>query len=75
MLPSDVLNRLETDKMLLAGVLAYHVISGYVYSSHLTNEMTATSLLFSNGKMIEIRFNIYNNETVTIIHNFSMMFQ
>ncbi|XP_045201951.2 transforming growth factor-beta-induced protein ig-h3-like [Mercenaria mercenaria] len=60
-LPKAVLERLMRDKTLLADVLKYHVVSGSVYSSQLTNELTAPSLLTDNGKAVDIRFNIYKN--------------
>ncbi|WAR28638.1 BGH3-like protein [Mya arenaria] len=60
-LPKNILERLMRDKKLLADVLKYHVVSGNVYSSQLSNELTAPSLLTMNGKALDIRFNIYNN--------------
>jgi len=65
-LPNEVLKRLQKDKKLLTDVLMYHVVSGSVYSTQLTNEMTAPSLLEVNGKKAEIRFNIYNDGKVTV---------
>lgn len=59
-LPQDVLNLLKRNKQLLADVLKYHVVSGKVYSSQLSNELLAPSLL-ENEK---IRFNIYQNGKV-----------
>jgi len=59
-LPKDVLRILSKNKQLLADVLKYHVVSGTTYSSQLTNELLAPSLL-ENEK---IRFNIYQNGKV-----------
>jgi uncharacterized surface protein with fasciclin (FAS1) repeats len=63
-LPKAVLARLQKDKKLLADVLEYHVVSGAVYSTQLTNEMVAPSLLKDNGKSVDIRFNIYKQGSV-----------
>lgn len=60
-LPKAILERLQRDKQLLADVLKYHVVSGSVYSSQLTNELTANSLFKFEGKDTKIRFNIYND--------------
>lgn len=67
MLPKRVLERLEKDKQLLADVLMYHVVSGKVYSSALSNELTAPSLLAVNSKKVEIRFNIYEKMGKSVI--------
>ena len=56
------------DKKLLADVLMYHVVSGTVYSSSLTNEMLAPSLLTVKGKAIDIRINIYNGGKVCAVY-------
>lgn len=63
-LPKDILDRLMRDKKLLADVLKYHVVSGSVYSSQLSNELTAPSLLTDEGMPVNIRFNIYKNGQV-----------
>ena len=63
-LPKEVLNKLSKDKALLADVLKYHVVSGNVYSSQLSNELLAPSLLMVEGKADDIRINIYNNGKV-----------
>lgn len=63
-LPKEVLERLQRDKQLLADVLKYHVVSGNVYSSQLSNEMTAPSLLQYDSKDVDIRINIYNGGKV-----------
>ncbi|XP_052783216.1 transforming growth factor-beta-induced protein ig-h3-like [Mya arenaria] len=61
-LPKAVIEQLEKNKQLLAEVLKYHVVSGTVYSSQLTNEMTADSLVeISASRYAKIRFNIYND--------------
>lgn len=60
-LPQAVLERLMRDKKLLTDVLKYHLISGNVYSTQLTNELTAPSLFMNNGKAVDIRINIYKN--------------
>ncbi|XP_071138666.1 transforming growth factor-beta-induced protein ig-h3-like [Mytilus edulis] len=59
-LPPAVLNKLMNDKQLLKSVLLFHVLSGKVYSSQLTNDMTATTL---NGA--KARINIYG-QTVAV---------
>ncbi|KAL4217892.1 hypothetical protein ACF0H5_020671 [Mactra antiquata] len=61
-LPREILERLMRDKTLLADVLKYHVISGKVYSSQLSNELTAPSLLTDNGEAVKIRINIYGQK-------------
>ncbi|CAG2194544.1 Uncharacterized protein sll1483 [Mytilus edulis] len=43
-LPPKVVKMLKEDKKLLADVLKFHVLSGKVYSSQLSNELTAPSL-------------------------------
>jgi transforming growth factor-beta-induced protein len=63
-LPKEVLDKLMKDKTLLADVLKYHVVSGNVYSSQLSNELTAPSLLMEGNKPVDIRFNIYKNGQV-----------
>ncbi|XP_071138677.1 transforming growth factor-beta-induced protein ig-h3-like [Mytilus edulis] len=59
-LPPAVLNKLMNDKKLLESVLLFHVLSGKVYSSQLTNDMTAATL---NGA--KVRVNIYG-QTVAV---------
>ncbi|KAH3807841.1 transforming growth factor-beta-induced protein ig-h3-like [Dreissena polymorpha] len=60
-LPKSVLDLLMKNKQLLIEVLKYHVVSGSVYSSQLTNELTAPSLApLSATAFVNIRFNIYN---------------
>merc|ERR1712179_259836 len=66
-LPKAILDKLMADKKLLADVLLYHVVSGKVYSSQLTNEMTAPSLLKVENKDIDIRFNIYTKAGATVV--------
>jgi len=61
-LPREVLERLMRDKTLLADVLKYHVVSGKVYSSQLSNELTAPSLLTDKGMPVKIRVNIYGQK-------------
>jgi len=63
-LPKEVLDRLMKDKTLLADVLKYHVVSGNVYSSQLSNELVAPSLLMDKNMPVKIRFNIYNDGKV-----------
>jgi len=61
-LPKAVLEKLSKDKKLLADVLKYHVVSGSVYSSQLSDNLQATSLLMlPDGKAADIRINIYND--------------
>jgi len=60
-LPAAVVEKLKRHKQLLVDVLKYHVISGSVYSTQLSNEMTAPSLLMLQNKPVDIRINIYNN--------------
>jgi len=67
MLPKKVLERLEKDPKLLADVLMYHVVNGKVFSSALSNELTAPTLLSVNGKMADIRFNIYMKMGKTVV--------
>merc|ERR1712179_237999 len=66
-LPKAILDKLMADKKLLTDVLLYHVVSGKVYSSQLTNEMTAPSLLKVENKDIDIRFNIYTKAGATVV--------
>merc|ERR1712076_93557 len=66
-LPKAILDKLMADKKLLADVLLYHVVSGKVYSSQLTNEMTAPGLLKVENKDIDIRFNIYTKAGATVV--------
>ena len=54
-LPKRVLNMLMKDKMLLQDVLKFHVTSGKVFSTQLTNELVVPSL----NPMAKIRVNIY----------------
>ena len=54
-LPKRVLQMLMKDKMLLQDVLKFHVASGKVFSTQLTNEMVVPSL----NTMAKIRVNIY----------------
>lgn len=63
-LPKEVLKKLENDKKLLADILMYHVVSGKVYSSTLKNELLAPSLLKFEGKVADIRINIYGGGKV-----------
>ena len=63
-LPKEILDRLAKDKTLLADVLMYHVVSGKVYSSQLSNEQLAPSLLKVEGQDVNIRINIYNSGKV-----------
>jgi len=61
-LPRAVIERLTRDKKLLADVLKYHVVSGNVYSSQLSDNLQAQSLLMlPDGKAADIRINIYND--------------
>ncbi|XP_052215743.1 transforming growth factor-beta-induced protein ig-h3-like [Dreissena polymorpha] len=61
-LPKAILDELMRNKQLLIEVLKYHVVSGSVYSSQLTDGMTSSSLApLSEGKFADICFNIYNN--------------
>merc|ERR1712179_113674 len=66
-LPKAILDKLMADKKLLTDVLLYHVVSGKVYSSQLTNEMTAPSLFKVENKDIDIRFNIYTKAGATVV--------
>jgi len=63
-LPEEILRKLTNDKKLLADVLEYHVVSGKVYSSSLKNELLAPSLLKVEGKVEDIRINIYGGGKV-----------
>lgn len=63
-LPKEILDRLMKDKKLLADLLMYHVVSGKVYSSTLKNELLAPSLLKVEGKVEDIRINIYGGGKV-----------
>ncbi|KAJ8301236.1 hypothetical protein KUTeg_020223 [Tegillarca granosa] len=54
-LPSDVVEKLKSDKQLLSDTLKYHVHNGRVYSSELKNDLTASTL----DDLNEIRINLY----------------
>lgn len=59
-LPPKVVKMLKEDKKLLADVLKFHVLSGKVYSSQLSNELTAPSL----NPLAKVRINIYQGGKV-----------
>ncbi|XP_060066639.1 protein sll1483-like [Ylistrum balloti] len=54
-LPRFIVEHLRKNKTALQDVLKYHVVSGKVYSSQLSNELQAASLL----SPAKIRINIY----------------
>ncbi|CAC5394107.1 transforming growth factor-beta-induced protein ig-h3-like [Mytilus californianus] len=59
-LPPKVVELLKKDKKLLADVLKFHVLSGKVYSTQLSNELVAPSL----NPMAKVRINIYQGGKV-----------
>ncbi|XP_052106647.1 protein sll1483-like [Mytilus californianus] len=59
-LPSKVVKMLKEDKKLLADVLKFHVLNGKVFSSQLSNELTAPSL----NPLAKVRINIYQGGKV-----------
>ena len=61
-LPPNIVKALIGNKKLLADVLKFHVVSGNVYSSQLSNELVAPSLF----PMAKIRINIYNGGKVSL---------
>ena len=58
MYSQETLQSLLTDNVALTDALSYHVISGKVMSSALSNELKAVTL--NSGK---IRFNIYRDQS------------
>ncbi|KAJ8301480.1 hypothetical protein KUTeg_020467 [Tegillarca granosa] len=58
--PSDVINNLKNNKTLLTEVLKYHVVSGKVLSSDLSNDMTVPSLLDNQ----DVRINVYESRFI-----------
>merc|ERR1711893_70011 len=61
-LPQSTLDVLNNNNTALQEVLKYHVVSGKVMSTDLTNEMTADSL-----QAAKIRINIYQKTSGTVI--------
>ncbi|XP_033757103.1 transforming growth factor-beta-induced protein ig-h3-like [Pecten maximus] len=59
-LPRAIIDYLKRNKTALQDVLKYHVVSGKVYSSQLSNELQAASLLAP----AKIRINIYQDGKV-----------
>ena len=57
-LPPEIVHILQNNVTLLRDVLLYHVVSGRVYSSQLSNNLLAQSLLPEE----KIRINIYSGE-------------
>lgn len=66
LLPRAVLERLMSDRDYTANMLRYHMVSGHVYLSQLTDEMLLSSLYKDQGKPVAIRFNTYRDGLIKV---------
>lgn len=58
-LPREVLERILDDEQFLIDLLKYHVVSGRLYSTEVSNDMTVPSLYQHGDKQVNVRFNFY----------------